>query len=167
MEFISQFTTDIRHFRGNDNVVADTLSRVEVNGVLVPHIDFEAMATAQQDQALMGIPIEQLSGLSLNLLHVTLPDSSVTLRDILTGVARPIVPVSHRRLVFQSLHSLSHPGIQATQHLISTHFISPHMNTDFRHLTHSCMQCQCSKVQRHTTTLVSAFIGILTWYMWT
>ena len=158
MEFISQFTTDIRHFRGNDNVVADALSRVEVNGVLVPHIDFEAMATAQQDQALMGIPTEQLSGLLLNLLHVTLPDSSVTLlRDILTGVARPIVPVSHRRLVFQSLHSLAHPGIQATQHLISTHFIWPHMNTDVRHLTHSCMQCQCSKVQRHTTTLVLAF----------
>ena len=158
LEFISQFTTDIRHVRGNDNVVADALSRVEVNGVLVPHIDFEAMATAQQDQALMGIPTEQLSGLSLNLSHVTLPNSSVTLLcDISTGVARPLVPVSHRRFVFQSLHSLAHPGIRATQHLISTRFVWPHMNTDVRHWTRSCMQCQRSKVQRHTTTPVSAF----------
>ena len=158
MEFISQFTTDIQHVKGNDNVVADALSRVEVNGVLVPHIDLEAMATAQQDQALMAIPTKQLSGLSLNLSHVTLPDSSVTLLcDISTGVACPLVPVSHRRLVFQSLHSLAHPGIRAMQHLISTHFIWPHMNMDVRHWTRSCMQCQHSKVQRHTTTPVSAY----------
>ena len=52
LEFVS-------HVRGNDNVVADALSRVEVIFVIAPHIDFEAMATAQQDQVLMGIPTEQ------------------------------------------------------------------------------------------------------------
>jgi cleavage and polyadenylation specificity factor subunit 1 len=32
LDFIAQFTTDIRHISGQDNIVADTLSRVEVCG---------------------------------------------------------------------------------------------------------------------------------------
>jgi cleavage and polyadenylation specificity factor subunit 1 len=50
LDYISQFTTDIRHVAGADNVVADALSRIEeVNSPM----DYQALAVAQQrDQEL-------------------------------------------------------------------------------------------------------------------
>jgi hypothetical protein len=44
LDYISQFTTDLRHIAGADNVVADALSRVEE--VEVP-MDYQALAVAQ------------------------------------------------------------------------------------------------------------------------
>jgi len=50
LDYISQFTTDIRHIKGEDNQVADTLSRLEAihcnNG---SSISFEDIAVAQCD----------------------------------------------------------------------------------------------------------------------
>jgi cleavage and polyadenylation specificity factor subunit 1 len=37
LDFISQFTTDIRHIPGKDNIVADALSRVEVITAPITH----------------------------------------------------------------------------------------------------------------------------------
>ena len=53
MAFISQFSTDIRHVSGSDNVAADAMSRVMVNtlgGGRPPTIDFSRMAAAQQEE---------------------------------------------------------------------------------------------------------------------
>jgi cleavage and polyadenylation specificity factor subunit 1 len=36
------------------------------------------------------------------------------LYDISTGAVRPLVPVTHRRQVFQAVHSIDQPGIRAT-----------------------------------------------------
>jgi len=50
LEYISQFTTDLRHVAGTDNVVADALSRVEE---MESSMDYQALAVAQeQDQEL-------------------------------------------------------------------------------------------------------------------
>jgi len=46
LDFISQFTTDIRHISGQGNVVADAISRVEVITAPVTH---EALAAAQEN----------------------------------------------------------------------------------------------------------------------
>ena len=49
LDFISQFTTNIRHVKGSNNPVGDTLSRVDINALQQPNgIDFTAMAVAQQ-----------------------------------------------------------------------------------------------------------------------
>lgn len=51
LDFISQFTSDIRHVQGSDNKVADALSRFPISAVYlsdsVPVVDFQAMAVAQ------------------------------------------------------------------------------------------------------------------------
>lgn len=44
LDFISQFTSDIRHIAGRDNVVADTLSRIEE---LETTVDFDQLAASQ------------------------------------------------------------------------------------------------------------------------
>ena len=46
LDFVSQFTTDIRHISGQDNFVADALSRVEVITAPVIH---EGLATAHEN----------------------------------------------------------------------------------------------------------------------
>ena len=53
LDFISQFTTDVRHISGSNNPVADALSRIEANALhsdnsVSPIIDFSAIASAQQ-----------------------------------------------------------------------------------------------------------------------
>ena len=50
LDYISQFTSTIRHIHGLDNVVADALSRIETNALLSgqpPTVDFAAMAKTQ------------------------------------------------------------------------------------------------------------------------
>ncbi|XP_037557598.1 uncharacterized protein LOC119434526, partial [Dermacentor silvarum] len=50
LAYISEFTTDIRHVKGSDNVVADALSRSAINFVNDPEgVNFDALAAAQRD----------------------------------------------------------------------------------------------------------------------
>ena len=46
LDFIGQFTTDIRHIRGEDNVVADALSRISA---ISQAIDYARLAQSQTD----------------------------------------------------------------------------------------------------------------------
>ena len=157
LDFISQFTSDIRYIKGMDNLVADTLSRVEINTLNDGHtvIDLKELATAQQrDSDLLKLQ----SSSSLRLEAEPLPDSDLMIMcDVSTGVPRPLVPVQLRRAVFHALHSLSHPGVCATQHLITSQFVWPGINTDVRNWARSCLQCQRAKVQRHTVTPLGTF----------
>lgn len=59
--------------------------------------------------------------------------------------------------MFDSLQSLSHPGICATQKLITSHFVWPGINADVRRWTRTCIPCQCAKINQHTTTPLSSF----------
>ena len=118
-----------------DNVVADALSRIETNALLTgqsPEIDFPAMAISQatdsQTRALQSSPTS-----TLVVEAVPLANSPHHLYcDTSTGTQRPVVPLPWRRTVFDSLHVLSHPGIRATQKLITSRFVWPGINSDVR-----------------------------------
>ena len=73
------------------------------------------------------------------------------------GRSRPVVPPTFRQLVFRSLHSLSHPGIRASQKLIASRFVWPKMHRDIKQWTRACLSCQLSKVYRHTFSPLSSF----------
>ena len=77
--------------------------------------------------------------------------------DTSTGVQRPLVPLQWRHTVFDSLHGLSHPGIRATQKLITSRFVWPGVKSDIRRWTRSCLQCQRAKINRHTRAPLSPF----------
>ena len=124
LDYISQFTTNIAHITGSENPVADTLSRMEANAVTVPPtiIDFKAIALAQTDDAELKQLTESNSWLSLKTVPV--PTANVTmLCDMSTGTPRPYIPQKFRLMIFDSLHSLSHPGIRAIQCLITACYI--------------------------------------------
>jgi cleavage and polyadenylation specificity factor subunit 1 len=157
LDFITQFTSDIRHVPGAANAAADTLSRMDVDAIHLPStspIDFHSLAEAQH----VDVSLNDAAPNSLVLRQVPIPMSDVTLLcDTSTGVPRPYVPPPFRRRVFEILHSLSHPGIRATQKLITARYIWPGINKDVRHWTRSCLQCQRAKVQRHTVTPIGTF----------
>ena len=160
LDFISQFTSDIRHVRGTGNSVADALSRLSINalhtGDSVPVVDFRAMAdTHADDPDLLHIRAD--SSMKLQQVPLTLSDGVSLLCDISTGVQCPWVPESFSRLIFDVLHSLSHLGIRATQRLVTQHFVWPGVNTDVRRWACSCLQCQRAKVHRHTTSSPGTF----------
>ena len=160
LDYISQFTSTIRHVHGMDNVVADALSRIESNALLTgkpPIVDFAAMAATQSTDSHIR-SLQSSSSTTLVVKAIPLANSTHPLYcDTSTGNQRPIVPLSWRRTVFDSLHGLSHPGIRATQKLITSRFVWPGINSDVRRWTRSCLQCQRAKIQRHSHSPPSTF----------
>ena len=160
LDFISQFTTDIRYIKGADNPVADALSRVDVSSLqddsCSPVIDLEELAAAQKEDADLCDSIRSPKSLQLASVPLLKPNTFI-ICDTSTGKPRPFVPTQFRRKIFDSFHSLSHPGIRATQRLLTSRFVWPSINKDVRHWTKSCLQCQRSKIQRHTVSPPATF----------
>ncbi|BHF75397.1 hypothetical protein SprV_0501849400 [Sparganum proliferum] len=155
LDYISQFTTDIRHIDGPKNEVADMLSRPSLSSLQLSHgIDLCAMAAEEQR---VGCPDdESVSGLQLKDVPLT-TGSGTILCDVSTPFHRPFVPASMRRAVFQTLHGLSHPGIRASQKLLAERFVWPGMNKGVKDWARSCLSCQRNKVQRHNKSSPGTF----------
>jgi hypothetical protein len=47
LDFISQFTTDIQHILGSSNIVADALSRIEVEDLMKQTLNYTELAADQ------------------------------------------------------------------------------------------------------------------------
>ena len=161
LDYISQFTTDLRHVRGVDNSVADALSRIEANALLQdtpPVVDFLVMAKAQRTDPELQKLLSNPEQSSLQLTELALYTGDMTLFcDTSTGIPRPFVPAALRKIVLDSLHSLSHPGVRATKHLLTTRYVWPKMHSDITHWTKACPQCQRAKVTRHINAPIMSF----------
>lgn len=107
LDLISQYTTDIRHVAGLENVVADALSRISAIIITGP-IDFKKLAKEQISDPELKLILKNPS-LKVKLLSLT--DSDVKL---------------------YSVHNLAHPGIRATNVLLRKQYIWPGMNKDVR-----------------------------------
>ena len=123
LDYISEFTSDISHIPRTENVPADPLSRLPVASILTPSL-INLTAMANDLPALDSLDLtssNEYSGCKFS--QVSLPVSEGTiLCDIATGVPRPLVPEQHRRSVFDTLPSLSRPGVAALVKLIRAHF---------------------------------------------
>nr|VZH98177.1 unnamed protein product [Spirometra erinaceieuropaei] len=117
LDYISQFTIDIRHNDGPKNAVADMLSRPSLSAFHLSHgIDLGAMAAEQRH---VGCPGDE-SVDSLQLVDVPMTTGTGTIfYDVSTPFHRPSVPATMRRAVSQTLRGLSHPGIRASQKLLA------------------------------------------------
>ena len=157
LDFICQLTTDIRHVPGKDNVVADALSRtISLLGAPVPPLDdFDALAEAQQEDPELATFLD--SPHNLQVRAVPLASGRTLLCDESTGSTRPLVPKALRRSFFQLLHGLSHPGVRATQELVSGRLVWPGMRKDVHDWTRGCVACQRAKVHRHTRAPVATW----------
>lgn len=153
LDFISQFTTDLRYIPGKKNVVADALSRVdEITGV-----DYKALAQFQDSDPELQDLLK--NGSSLKLQKAISDDSDIPIFcDISNGQPRPYVTPQLRKQVFDMLHGLHHPGSSATVRLVTQRFVWPGIRKDCREWARQCLQCQQSKVTRHTKSPISTFL---------
>ncbi|GBN05290.1 Transposon Ty3-G Gag-Pol polyprotein [Araneus ventricosus] len=158
LDFISQYSTDIRHVQGSQNIVADALFRIEVDSITKsPILNFKEFARAQKDDSdIQKFLHNDASSLQLELKPCQTSNCNL-LCDTSTGVPRPFVPTFFRKLIFDHLHNLAHPGIAASTKLISARYVWPGMKYQIKQWVRCCESCQRSKIQRHTKTPLGTF----------
>ncbi|GFU51789.1 transposon Tf2-9 polyprotein [Trichonephila clavipes] len=144
LQYISQFSTNICHIKGQDNLVADAFSRIEAITV----IDYDTIVDKQTQDA----ELQQLmrSNSSVKFKSCTLPSGKTLWCDISTSNIRPYIPKQFRIQIFQQIHGFSHPGIRSTIKLMTEKFIWPNMKQEIREWARTCIPCQKCKVHRHT-----------------
>ena len=106
LKYIGQFSTDFRHVSGQDNVVADTLSRA--NSVTTP-LDYHSLARSQdQDAELLDI-LQRGSALQLERVHIPGTDVSMYC-DMSTPQPRPFITTLSDARSLASSTVLATPG---------------------------------------------------------
>ncbi|KAG7295059.1 hypothetical protein JYU34_022529 [Plutella xylostella] len=158
LSFISEFTTDIRHISGAKNSFADGLSRIET--VHSPSVlNYELLADAQvQDEFLTRLLANKNADSKIKLKKIHLPHCNTDIYcEISTPSARPYLPQKFRRIVFDSLHNLSHPGIRTTRKIITSKYFWESMNRDVNEWAKTCLECQRAKINRHTSAPLGSF----------
>lgn len=155
LDLIGQFTTDIQHIKGSDNVVADALSRIDAVEI-APSVNLAAIAEAQiSDRELTTLITEESS---LKWEDVPIPGSDINVTcDMSSGRPRPYVPTEFRKEIFHQLHDLAHPGIRATVKLVRTRYVWKNMNRDIADMAKLCIKCQKNKITRHNKPVIGTF----------
>jgi hypothetical protein len=132
LAYMAEFTSDVQHMAGRDNIVADALSRPPVASLVSPlppasaGSDLQSFASRQR-----GCVDTQRACQSSSLQVWDYELHGVKLLcDFTTGLPRPRVPREDRRQVFEAIHGIAHPGIRASKRLISARYVWPRMKTD-------------------------------------
>ncbi|VDL59796.1 unnamed protein product [Hymenolepis diminuta] len=150
LNYVLQFSNNIRHVKGSDIIVADCLSRTDVEAV-TKGVDFPSISKAQNTDSELQEFRNHPNSLQLKGIPLHTTPGLITC-DVSTGLPRPFVPKAFRRQIFESLHNLSHPGKRATAKLITNRFIRPSCRKDIANWTKTCHVCQRAKVDKYTKT---------------
>ena len=151
IQYISQFTNDVRHISVSAHIIADMLSRPETSEVvsikvtITPHDIAREQKNDDEIQNLMKNKADKYS------IRVSQLGNDLELICSRVGnIDRPIVPKTQRFSVFQRVHGLAHLGIRATLKMIRSRYFWPRMTKVIRKYTKCCVQCQKAKIIRHT-----------------
>ena len=149
LSILTEYIADVTHINGDQNVVADCMSRPAL-AVQLDVCDLPEIAEAQaRDEEINGFP-------DLKDFPVS-GDNAKIWCDISNPYPRPFIPVGLRKSIFDSMHSLSHPGIGSTIKLIKSRYFWPNMDKTIKQFCAECVSCQCSKINRHTKSQITNF----------
>lgn len=159
LNYISQFTSDIRYLKGNLNTVADTLSRPNIDAIEPKSVDMKILIQTQKNdeelQTLISKP-EDTKSFILRKVPIPLEDDELWCEE--SGPKhRPFVPLPLRKTVFDLIHNLSHPSIRGTRRLIASKYFWPGLNLDVNKWSRCCIKCQQAKIHKHTKSKVGEF----------
>ena len=126
-----------------------------VNSVSHFAIDLEDLARQQAlDPELRNLRRDARTGLSFRKVKV---GSTYLFVDVSNGPARPFVPLSYRRRIFNVVHGLGHPGVERTRQAITDKFVWPNIKADVCKWARECVACQQAKIQRHVVPPIAEF----------
>ena len=179
---LCEYQCSIIHIKGEQNAVADALSRpmpeetvpktvwnedevcreisVESSGELST-LSKEGIADAQtKDPSFMEESLPE--GV---VLHAELLEGERSLWGVLDvdgaeGSFRPWIPIAMRPQVFQTLHNTIHQGAIRTTDTIAARYFWPTMSQDIKLWVKCCPKCQKSKVTRHNRQTLQNFPGL-------
>ena len=178
IEYLSNFSFRLEYIKGEDNVLADLLSRCTKEEI---H-DIQALPPTTSEKTLVKKNVLSTRDINngttqVNILSVTIPvrelveeqkkdptlrtqkdTSSLNLTktkdeiviDISQGTPRILLPLKFRHNEFKRIHQFSHPGAKPTIELMRVRYVWPKMRKDIRSWCRECTDCQKSKVTRHT-----------------
>ena len=138
---LTEYVTSMNFISGEDNIVADTFSRI--SSVQVDAVDLPALARLQETD-------EEIKQYHSRLHAYPFQDNLKIWCETTTSHPRPFVPQSSRQQLCANFHQMSHPGIKGTLRLIKTRYFWPCLDRDIRLFVRNCQDCQLSKVHRHT-----------------
>lgn len=177
--FVSEFTNDIRHLPGKNNLMADLLSRhngdVEAQQearapqlAVVPQLTVVEKPTepgrrdvvnyhSSIDQDLLRrIGVEQGNDQQVQDLVRKSPERFQTRScagHVLVGDVREgfrlYVPQSLRSEIFKQVHAQGHPGARQTKLDLARFFVWQNIDREVKALVRSCIACQKTKTTTH------------------
>ena len=154
--FISTFTTDIKFQPGNDNIVVDSLSRVE--SVRVP-TEFSLLELAQaqtNDDELKSLATDPKCSLNIRKIQWG-PEHTSVYCDLTGETLRRVIPSPLRERVFNLFQNPAHPSAKVTDRVIRKRYVWPSMRRDISDWCKACHECQQSKISWHNHLLPSEF----------
>ena len=107
LDYILQFSTDLCHVSGNENIVADALSRISNIHIDEP-LNYDDIAQEQAKDTSMKY-ISEHTSVTLTEYPIPFSDRKIFC-DNSKNYPRPYVPLSCRKRIFNHFHNISHPG---------------------------------------------------------
>lgn len=150
LDLIGQFIIDIRYIKGTENIVVDSFSRLKE--IEMPTIGTTKQIIKEQktDSELHEL-VQNPSTTSLILRKIHLSDVNDTLFcDISGNDVRPYIPKTLRRQVFDTVYNLPRSNGCNTLKTLTAKFIWSSIKKDTKEWARQCLQCQRSKIHRHT-----------------
>ena len=186
MAYLAEYTADIHHMAGHDNIAAETLSRppgqlpsspppakeggsagacssspASMVSILLPVQSSTScliiLAAIAADQNLSSDSTALAANKAMGTIKFGIGEYHI-LCSTATGTIRPIVPGNHRHAVFPTVHSLAHLGIRVTRQLISSRWVWKGMSTNIAAWCRDCQHCQQGKVTQQFTSPVQPIV---------
>lgn len=156
LHYISQFTTDIRHVKGADNIVPDFLSRID--SISTQPINYVDLSSQQQTDEEVKAILNGETNYSIKLTQMPIDGSDKLLYcQVSDNIIKPFIPKAARKQIFNSMHNISHPGIRSSCKLLCERFVWPNMRKDVARWARECVPCQKSKIYKHNKAALQGF----------
>ena len=153
LTIIAEYIGDLQHIKGDQNIVADCLSRpVPINAIAVDTCDLQGLARLQ-----VGDEETEHWKKEKQLKAFKMSNEATLWCDVSTPIPRPFVPKEARRAIFEEWHTPSHPGATSTVNLIKTRYYWLKIKAEICEWCKTCEACQRAKITRHTRSEVSDF----------